>query len=400
VIDHHIKEKDEYDAAVIKPYLGSCATVVWQLLTEAGYDIAADKDLSTVLYYGLYMDTNNLAEIFHPVDRDMLDSLQFDAAFIRQLKNSAITQDELLIAGRALGTAQIAEELRNVTYKAEPCDPNILGFISDLTMQVDGVDTCVGFTEVGGGVKMSIRSCTGAVMANDLAGFIAEGAGSGGGNAQKAGGFLKLPEQATGAFDYVNGRIESYFTSYDVLHSGKQTFDVEADGSGFGVFAKLPHKLGCVKLTRIYEPGTEITVRTLEGDAVFTVDENTYLMVGIQGEMYPIYKEKFEASYTLSDEPYTFDPVLLTEDFYEPTLHDNLYRKPVSVLPYAKACIPKGSPYIWAKKLTKRTKVFTPWYSEGYMHGKEGDYLAVRDDDRSDCYIIEEKVFAYTYKKE
>jgi phosphoglycolate phosphatase len=268
-------------------------------------------------------------------------------------------------------------------------------------MQVDGVDTCIGFSEIGGGVKLSIRSCTGAVMANEMAGFVCAGAGSGGGNASKAGGFLKVPEAETEAEQqtargYLEAKVDEYFSSYTILHSGQDIIDI----TGFGQFRKKPMKVGYADLTKIYAPGTEIIVRTMEGDAAFTVEAHTYLMIGIQGEMYPIYREKFEASYEALDEPYVFDPTLLTEDFYEPTVHDKLYRKPVSVLPYAKSCLPKGNPSIWARELTQGTKVFTPWYSEGYMYGKAGDYLAVRDDDHSDCYIIDRKVFEYTYEKE
>ncbi len=44
-------------------------------------------------------------------------------------------------------------------------------------------------------------------------------------------------------------------------------------------------------------------------------------------------------------------------------------------------------------------KVFTQWYKDGYMYGHAGDYLAIREDDLSDCYIVDDKVFMMTYVK-
>ena len=44
-------------------------------------------------------------------------------------------------------------------------------------------------------------------------------------------------------------------------------------------------------------------------------------------------------------------------------------------------------------------KVFTEWDDEKYMLGKEGDYLAIRQDNLHDVYIIEGTIFAHTYEK-
>ena len=52
---------------------------------------------------------------------------------------------------------------------------------------------------------------------------------------------------------------------------------------------------------------------------------------------------------------------------------------------------------IYARKLEKRYKVFTAWDPDKYYLGKEGDYLAVREDDLSDFYIIAANIFVKTY---
>ena len=84
--------------------------------------------------------------------------------------------------------------------QAKPCDPNILGFISDLLLQADGVDTCVVFCKMPSGLKLSVRSCVAAVRAAELLEYIIENIGSGGGHMQKAGGYIpndNIPEEGS-----------------------------------------------------------------------------------------------------------------------------------------------------------------------------------------------------------
>jgi phosphoglycolate phosphatase len=395
VVDHHIIEKEDYISADIRPYLGSCATVVWLLLHEAGWDPDARNEVATALYYGLYMDTNNLAEMFHPLDRDMLDSLQFDARFIKKLKGVNLTKEELIIAGRALGGVRYFDDIDNVLFEAEPCDPNILGFISDMTLQVAGVETCVGFSEINGGVKLSLRSATGEVMANEMAAYLTKDVGSGGGNKEKAGGFLKCPEDAGTARDFLADRIQKYFLTYDKIMSGSQAVDT----SGMKTYRKKPVTVGYVEMSEVFTPGMSVSVRTMEGDADFTVTYDTLLMIGIQGETYPISRETFDRTYKKADGTFEFSPLIKDADFYVPTAHDKLYGKKFELMPHARPCVPTGSSLIYAAPLTRDTKIFDSWYPDGYMFGRPGDYIAVRYDKPLSSYIIEEKIFAYSYEE-
>jgi hypothetical protein len=66
---------------------------------------------------------------------------------------------------------------------------------------------------------------------------------------------------------------------------------------------------------------------------------------------------------------------------------------------YAKPCVTLGSSYIYAAPLERDTKVFTSWYPDGYMFGKPGDYVSVRLDDSTDFYIINDKIFDFTYEE-
>ena len=208
IIDHHRIEIDNVDNSLILTDLGSCSTVVWKLLTEAGYEINDENHLSTALYYGLLTDTNTFAELQNPVDRDMQDSLEFDKFQISMFCNSNISLEELEIAGVAMLRAIYNEDHDFAIIKSQPCDPNILGLISDFLLQVDRVMTCVVFNEIPNGIKFSVRSCTKEVSASELAGFLAEDIGGGGGHIQKAGGFIqkKLYDEKVGGI-----RSETYF---------------------------------------------------------------------------------------------------------------------------------------------------------------------------------------------
>ena len=157
------------------------------------------------------------------------------------------------------------------------------------------------------------------------------------------------------------------------------------------IYHKLPLTLGYVKITDLLPVGSDINIRTLEGDFDITVQEDMYIIIGIQGEIYPIRREKFAKSYIAKDEPYIFSGE------YGPTVRDTVNGTSVPIISYAKTCISTGSSEIFAKPLDKCIKIFTAWDNEKYMLGNPGDYLAVRKDDLHDIYVIQRDIFKETY---
>ena len=134
VIDHHPSVTSVPSGySEIRDRYGSCSTLVWDLLTEEGYDPGRDEYLATALYYGLYMDTGRLQELGHPKDRDMRDSLEFRCrrGDLLQLINKNITFDEFCLAGRAMEDAVHDAGNGCLLVEAGACDPNLLGVISD-----------------------------------------------------------------------------------------------------------------------------------------------------------------------------------------------------------------------------------------------------------------------------
>ncbi len=398
VIDHHMAETELPELSDVRPYLGSCSTLVWALLRQEGFDFGHCPDVAAALYYGLFTDTNSLAEISHPLDRDMRDSLRFDPALLKRLRNTNLSIGDLALAGEALIRHTLDEDTRSAVFQADPCDPNILGFTADLALQVDCIDVCVVFCQLPAGIKLSVRSCVREVMASELAASLCKGVGSGGGHKDKAGGFLSrdaLSRLGLSPAAFLRQRLTEYFAAYDLLYCGRLGIDTAV----LPRYVKKPLPLGFVPSTELFPPGTQMTVRTLEGDAVTVAGEDIYIMIGLRQEVYPIRREKFLASYRALEERYVPDPRFLPEGSYTPTVKGGPEMSAAPLFENARACVGTGGSFVYIKRLTRPTKLFTVWNPEGYMFGGPGDCLAIRSDDGEDAYIIDGRIFDLSYEE-
>ncbi len=397
IIDHHQVEIDNVPLSIISPKLGSCSTLVWKLLKQAGFRIDDENGLGTALYYGLYTDTNQFSELYNPLDMDMREELVYNKSLITLFRNSNLSLKELEIAGIAMIRYSYNEDYEFAVIKAQPCDPNILGLISDFLLQVDIIKTCVVFNEGNDGYKLSVRSCIREVNASELAAYLTEGVGSGGGHYEKAGGFIsmRLYEEkypTLHAEGYFNNRMTQYFDSFDIIYAD----DYQADLTYMKQYEKRKIPVGYVKADEILPVGTPILIRTLEGDIELTVEEDLYILIGIKGEAYPNRKSKFEQSYLQLNKKYSFEDCAVKED-YVPTIKSKADDRTLVLTDYAKVCIPTGEVKIYAKPLERGVKIFTAWDKEKYMLGRPGDYLAVRCDDLHDVYVVEKDIFARSY---
>ena len=98
-------------------------------------------------------------------------------------------------------------------------------------------------------------------------------------------------------------------------------------------------------------------------------------------------------SYQEIDEPYdkTFE--------YEPCIKDVLTGEKKNVSSYARSVLSTANVKIYAKPLEEYVKLFTAWDEEKYYSGKPGDYIAVREDDPHDIYVINGRLFDQLYKE-
>jgi phosphoglycolate phosphatase len=394
IIDHHQVEIDSIEDSLIISNMNSCSTIVWQLLSAEGFDVNSYTSVATALYYGLFTDTLQFAEISNPADKDMRDSLNFSRSIISLLRNSNLSISEIEIAGIAMIRTIYNKANRFSLTKAKQCDPNILGLISDMCIQVDTVDSCVVYNELDDGIKFSVRSCFKETKASDLASYLTNGVGSGGGHLEKAGGFISkslydklYPGYHTEA--YFSEKIQQYYNDFDIIYAKTYKIDI----SGMTRYKKQNIPIGYVIPQEFLPIGTPITIRTLEGDIDNVVSKDMYILIGIKGEVYPNTKEKFYRSYKVSDEPYDMSAP------YRPTIKNRIDGSTIALDKYAKSCISTGETHIYSRQLEKAVKVFTSWDEDKYMLGRVGDYIAVRSDDLHDIYVIEQDIFNKTYKE-
>lgn len=394
MIDHHHTGRESDEMSEIRSHIVSCATICYDMLLAEGFDVNEDIRIATALYYGLYMDSNELSEIRHPLERDMIDCLKYDHVLVRRWNHANFTINEMETAGIAMIRHSYDENKRLSIIKSNPCDPNILGLVGDLILQVDSIDVCIIFNECPGGFKLSVRSCALDVAANELAKFLTFGIGDGGGHLDKAGGFISKKQYESrygekGIESFFFQRVDEYYDSYDVIYAR----DGVKDTTGFRLFRKKPYTYGYVCTTDIVEAGTVCRLRTLEGDALITAGADIYMMIGYFGEVYPIEREVFERKYRVVD-------ALFEKSFeYNPSMMTQPDGKSYEVLPYARPCVAMGDGLIRAKKLSKAAKVFTKWNYDKYMSGEIGDMLCHTEGDTKDLYIIKKEVFFETYEE-
>lgn len=399
VIDHHQIEIKEVEYSCIRPGLGSCSTLVWNMLREEHYPVNEDIILGTALYYGLYMDTNQFAEIYNPLDMDMRETIAFQKRLISLLRRSNLSLKELEIAGIAMIRYSYNEEKRFAVIKAQPCDPNILGLISDFLIQVDEIDTCVVYNEVNDGYKISVRSCVKEVKANEMASFLTDQIGSGGGHFEKAGGFISraLYERAYGSLHseaYFNRRMNEYFESFLIIYADKYQFDT----SQMKMYQRRKVPMGYVKLAGLLELGSQVSIRTQKGDMDLVVEEETCLVIDPFGEVIVNSYDRFRRFFNPIDQSFNpQDYADITE--YTPTIKNWEDGTTMIISDYAQACVPNEHLCVYAGVLEKGIKVFASEEEEHYMLGKQGDYFAVCTQERRNIFVMEKYAFERSFQQ-
>lgn len=398
VIDHHPVEIMDLEVARIQPALGSCATLVWSMLKEAGYDMGEDERLGTALYYGLFTDTNQFSELSHPLDMDMRESVPVNKRLMSRYRNANLSLKELEIAGIALIRYNYNDDYRFAVIKAQPCDPNILGLISDFLLQVDEIDTCVVYNDGIDGYKLSVRSCIKEVNANEMAAFLTDGIGSGGGHLEKAGGFIskvlyekKYPMLHSEAF--FNNRMTEYFDSFEIIYAK----DMEIDPAAMEAYRRTKRPLGYLQASELLKPGTRVAIRNHEGSMDMVIDEDTFFTMEQDGTIHSMSREIFEKYHLPLEERLPGDYCERTE--YIPTIKEWDFGTSYLFSDYARLCIPRDEFCVYATQLDKCVKVFPKWDDEKYILGMPGDYLAVNCDDLHNAFIEPGYDFLRNYEK-
>ena len=390
-VDHHrIREEGlaHLCAYEIKENYGACATLVWNLLC-AEKDFTPSGQLATALYYGLFMDTCKLQEIYQQEDRIVRNKLEklFDESIQKKLITHNLNLSELTIVGKALENVTYNEKYRFAIAEAEPCDPNILGIISDQINEVDGIDICVIFTLLPIGAKLSVRSCIGQAQANEIAHYLANG----GGHKQKAGGMLTngMLTKNTGITEITGEAVTRYLDDLDIIIAGQSS---SIDLSDAPMYQKRRYEIGFVHMTDVYHVGDKIRLMTLEGDVDRVVDDNLYVMIGIEHEVYDNTRDYFESHNEICDEPFSITEQELSD---VERLVCGVNTDTRSIAGHIGKCFPKTS-QIRAVQASRPTKILAKYGN--WLSGEPGDYIVSRAEDPTDMYIVQKRIFEKTYE--
>ncbi len=198
--------------------------------------------------------------------------------------------------------------------------------------------------------------------------------------------------------DYFEKKADEYYNECDWIFATEYIKDKKKDIEKFPVYKKKTIPWAYVKTTDIVQEGKKFRMKSLENetDMVFEASPDLYIMIGCRGEIYNISEAKFVATYRSTEEK--FDIFMQMPD-YIPEVQLDETEEYVSLDDKAYLCYPKDERAIYATPIDVRTKVFSEHNKGEYFVGSPGDYMAVREDDISDIYIIQREIFEQTYEK-
>lgn len=393
-IDHHKNCEHEVDFSIIRETYGSCATLVYRLLQEEEFPIWEDANLMTALYYGLYMDTNAFSEVRHPIDMEMMEELRPNESLVLSLKNCNFTFHELEIAANALIRYNYSEVLRFAIVRANPCDPNLLGFISDLLLQVEGVDTSIAYCELDYGYKISVRNCNREIRSSEVVKYLIGSMGTGGGHNNKAGGYIAKSkyESEHGGMNllgYFLTAMPKFFDSYDILDLSGSTVDI----SNMKLYEHLPVKYGVCQTTDLTIPGERIIIQTEHSEYDFIAEQDMYLLINMEGGVFKVSKDTFETRFQLLKKDYECNMLVRT------LVNTAREKQSIHLEEHLQCCISKPKYNVYARQLNKVTKLFYNYNYSEYSYGAPGDYLVVMTEEENDVLIVKKDAFEKSYRQ-
>lgn len=196
---------------------------------------------------------------------------------------------------------------------------------------------------------------------------------------------------------YFLKQAAEYFAGCDCIEAMEYSQNNREEIMELQRYVKRKEGWAFVKSLDVAEKGSQIRIKTLENESgmILTAQEDAYIMIGCRGEVYDMKRQKFESTYEATKEVLdVFEKML---DFI-PAVENLATGEYVSLDELAHICYPKQGAGIYARKLTRRTKIFPAGETREYFYGRPGDYMAIRADDLSDSYIIQGDVFERTYE--
>ena len=395
VIDHHHEEKSiNLLYQDVQPKIGACTTIIYHLLKQ--YDVQIDTSLATILYFGILMDTDTFTGKMTTLDNEAKTDLEsiYDKKAIDYLRLSSMSFDDLKIYANGILKT---ERYNQIVFSCiDECDDNLLGHISDLFSEIDGVDIVVVYSPRGNGYKLSIRSYHDYITAEEITRELTDGFGSGGGHTNKAGGYIfkerydkSYPKVSFGL--YIRSKTIDYCREVRLLVTGK---DDPFALFGHDKFFRAKKKQIYLRYLCLHDYFADeiVTIKTLEG--IVTAAKDDKVIIGVKNEVWPISSELFLQKYQtvhdnkincLSDSQIDEYGISLQSD-------SKILRITKNNITDFNVCLTSDGAEVYALKLNEIVKVRSSW---GDFLAKKGDYLLINN--MNDYYICDQEIFELTY---
>lgn len=226
------------------------------------------------------------------------------------------------------------------------------------------------------------------------------------GEAQKASGIVSLAilrsqmsdNESTEIVEYFDKIVNEYIADTTCIISGVYADSNEDYIRQLPLYTKKKKKWAMVKSTDIVKAGETFVIKSLENESGENIvaQEDVYIMIGSRGEVYHIAAQKFENTYEVTAENLDIFAEML--DFI-PEVQLIETGEYITIDDKARICYPQRNVRIYATQLQGRTKIFQGSEESNYFLGRKGDYMAVREDDIRDIYVIQREIFESTYEE-
>ena len=187
---------------------------------------------------------------------------------------------------------------------------------------------------------------------------------------------------------FLRMKLTKYSGECEILRAGVDKISTE----GLHRYKKKRVPVGVVFCKDFVTANTPILVRTLEGDIEINANADTCIMIGVSGSIVPTTMTRFKENYDMASAKSK------VSSEYRPTLKNLRSGETFDLVEHIRSCINKGTEYVYMKPITTSVKIFTVWDANNYVRGTEGDYIAIRENDLSDFYIVEKELFTQTYE--
>lgn len=285
-------------------------------------------------------------------------------------------------------------------------DKELMQAANEVLLQKYDCECLLLISEEANQVQVLFVSQTNQIRAVEIVEYMLAEFGLVRGEASRAEGLVSLTILRSQMSECEITDLETYFTELARRYQEETVcIDAAAYAKSNGesirqlpLYTKKKKKWAMVKSTDIVSAGEVFVIKSLENESGENIvaQEDVYIMIGSRGEVYHIMAQKFENTYEITTENLDIFAEML--DFI-PEVRVVSTGEFIPIDEKAYICYPKRNVRIYAMPLERRTKVFQDAKQGNYFLGRPGDYMAVREDDLADIYIIQKEIFESTYEE-